>query len=41
MARFDNEKVDVVSEGAVIDRGSRVRVIEVRSNRVVVRAVKG
>ena len=41
MARFADEKVDVVSEGEVIERGSRVRVIEVESNRVVVRAVKG
>ena len=41
MARFADEKVDVVSEGEVIERGSRVRVIEVESNRVVVRAVNG
>ena len=40
MARFADEKVDVVSEGEVIERGSRVRVIEVESNRVVVRAVR-
>ena len=41
MARIGDLKVDVVSEGEVIDRDSRVRVIEVASNRVVVRAVKG
>jgi len=41
VARFGNKKVDVVSEGEVIDAGSRVRVIEVKSNRVMVRAVKG
>jgi membrane-bound serine protease (ClpP class) len=41
MARFGDKKVDVVSEGEVIDRDSRVRVIEVKGNRVVVRAVKG
>ena len=41
MARFDDKKVDVVSEGEVIERDSLVRVIEVKSNRVVVRAVRG
>jgi membrane-bound serine protease (ClpP class) len=41
MARFGDKKVDVVSEGEVIDRDSRVRVIEVKGNRVVVRAVRG
>jgi len=41
IARFGNKKVDVVSEGEVIERDSRVKVIEVESNRVVVRAVKG
>ena len=41
MARFGDKKVDVVSEGEVVDRDSRVRVVEVRGNRVVVRAVRG
>ena len=41
MARFGEKKVDVVSEGEVIDRDSRVRVVEVKGNRVVVRAVRG
>ena len=41
MARFGEKKVDVVSEGEVVDRDSRVRVIEVKGNRVVVRAVRG
>jgi membrane-bound serine protease (ClpP class) len=40
MARFGEKKVDVVSEGEVVERDSRVRVIEVRGNRVVVRAVR-
>ena len=40
-ARFGDRKVDVVSEGELIERDSRVRIIEVESNRVVVRAVKG
>ena len=41
MARFGEKKVDVVSEGEVVDRDSRVRVVEVKGNRVVVRAVRG
>ena len=41
MARIGDQKVDVVSDGEVIDRDSRIRVIEVTSNRVVVRVVKG
>ena len=40
MARFDSEKVDVISEGDMIERDSRVKVIEVKGNRVVVRAVR-
>lgn len=40
VARFGDRKVDVVSDGEMIDRDTRVKVIEVRSNRVVVRAVK-
>lgn len=41
MARIAGKKIDVVSEGPVIDRDSRIRVIEVESNRVVVQAVEG
>lgn len=41
MARFGDRKVDVVAEGEVIARNTRVRIIEVESNRVVVRAVRG
>ena len=40
MARFGEKKVDVVSEGEQVERDSRVRVIEVKGNRVVVRAVR-
>jgi membrane-bound serine protease (ClpP class) len=40
MARFGDKKVDVVSEGEVVDPDSRVRVVEVKGNRVVVRAVR-
>jgi membrane-bound serine protease (ClpP class) len=40
MARFGDKKVDVVSEGEQVEPDSRVRVIEVKGNRVVVRAVR-
>lgn len=39
IAQFGNKRVDVVSEDEVIERDSRVKVIEVESNRAVVRAV--
>ena len=39
MARIDGRRVDVVSRGELIDPGSRVRVIEVQGNRVVVARV--
>lgn len=38
-ARIGDMKVDVVAESEVIERNARVKVIEVESNRVVVRAV--
>ena len=41
MARFGDKKVDVVAEGNVIERNARVKIIEVESNRVIVRAVQG
>jgi membrane-bound serine protease (ClpP class) len=40
-ARIEDRKVDVVSEGEIIEVDTRVRVIEVKGNRVVVRPVKG
>jgi len=40
MARFGEKKVDVVSEGEVVERDARVRVVEVKGNRVIVRAVR-
>ena len=40
MARFDGKKVDVVSEGEMIERDSRIKVVEVEGNRVVVRVVR-
>ncbi len=40
VARFGDKKVDVVSEGEMIESGSRVCIVEVQSNRVMVRAVR-
>jgi membrane-bound serine protease (ClpP class) len=36
----DGRRVDCVTEGAMIDAGSRVKIIQVRGNRVVVRQVR-
>jgi membrane-bound serine protease (ClpP class) len=36
-AIFDGRRVDVVTEGGMIEKGKRIRVIEVEGNRVVVR----
>jgi len=36
VARLDGRRVDVVSRGEPIERGARVRVLEVKGNRVVV-----
>ncbi|MBM4142397.1 MAG: hypothetical protein FJ225_02210 [Lentisphaerae bacterium] len=38
-ARIDGKRVDVITEGAMLARGARVRVVRVESNRVVVRKV--
>jgi len=40
-ARIGERRVDVVSDGEVIDPNTRIRVVEVKGNRVVVRAVGG
>ncbi len=37
---LDGERVDVVTEGEFIERGARVRVVEVEGNRVVVELVE-
>jgi membrane-bound serine protease (ClpP class) len=39
-ALIEGKKVDVVSESEVIDADTRIKVVEVESNRVVVRAVR-
>jgi membrane-bound serine protease (ClpP class) len=40
VARLDERRVDVVSRGELIERGERVRVLEVKGNRVVVARVE-
>ena len=40
-AMFDDDRVDVVTEGDYVVKGSTVKVIEVRGNRVVVRRTAG
>jgi membrane-bound serine protease (ClpP class) len=39
MARFGDDYVDVVADGAYVAAGARVQVIEIESNRVVVKEV--
>ncbi len=41
MARIDGRRVDVVSRGEMIEAGERVRVVDVRGNRVVVARAPG
>nr|WP_313771796.1 nodulation protein NfeD [Neobacillus niacini] len=36
---IENERIDVVSEGAFIDKGAKVKVVKVEGSRIVVRAV--
>jgi len=38
-ARFGSERVDVISEGAWVPKGTEIKVVEVRGSRVVVRPV--
>jgi len=37
-AEFDNQLVDVITEGEILDRGTQVDVVEVRGNQIIVRA---
>jgi membrane-bound ClpP family serine protease len=39
-ARFDEQLVDVIADGEVIDRGAEIEVVEVRGSRVLVREVE-
>ena len=36
MARLDGRRVDVVTRGEWLERGERIKVVEVKGNRVVV-----
>ena len=38
-AEIEGKKIDVISEGEMIDKGAKVKVIEVESNRVVVKKI--
>jgi len=40
MAEIDGKRIDVVTDGEMIDKGTRVEVVEVEGNRVVVRSVR-
>jgi len=39
-ADFDGERLDVLTRGELLDAGSRIRIIENKGNRIVVRAVE-
>jgi membrane-bound serine protease (ClpP class) len=39
-ARFGDAIVDVVAEAEFLDKGTKVQIIEIHGNRVVVKAVK-
>lgn len=41
IAKIDGRRVDVITEGPFIERGTEVEVIEAEGNRLVVRAVDG
>ena len=38
---FDGVRLDVVAEGAFIEEGSRIRIVEVEGRRIVVEKIKG
>ena len=40
VAQFGDRRVDVVTDGEIIDADTRVTAVDVRGNRVVVRAVR-
>lgn len=41
MAEFDGRRYDVVTEGALVPKGARVKVMAIEGNRIVVRPVNG
>jgi membrane-bound serine protease (ClpP class) len=40
IAHLNGKRYDVVTQGEMIDRGSRVKVIEVSGNRIVVKRIQ-
>ncbi|MFQ5963586.1 MAG: NfeD family protein [Candidatus Scalinduaceae bacterium] len=40
VANFKGEKIDVISEGEMISKNTRIKVIDVKGNRIVVKPVK-
>ena len=40
VAIIDGERIDVVTEGGMIDAGARIKVVDVEGNRIVVRRVR-
>lgn len=39
-ARVGNKRIDVVTDGEIIDADTRIKVVEIRGNQVIVRAVR-
>ena len=39
-AEVDGKRVDVVADGEMVEKGTRIKVVEVEGNRIVVRPVK-
>jgi membrane-bound serine protease (ClpP class) len=39
-ATFDKKRVDVVTQGEMIAKGERVRVVDVKGNRIIVAVTK-
>jgi membrane-bound serine protease (ClpP class) len=39
-AKFDNAIVDVVAEGDLIEKGQKIKIIQIQGNKVVVRKIE-
>ena len=40
MAQIEKQRVNVVTEGEIIEKGSRIKVVDVQGNRIVVRTIR-
>jgi len=40
MARINNRRLNVVTEGGIIEKGTRVKVVDLEGNRIVVRTIQ-